>query len=554
MSDALAASLVPDPITVSVIQHRLTAIVEEMGEAMLRTSYSQILNSSRDFSTALCDNHVRLVAQAEHIPVHVGALTWALKEVVERFAGTVKKGDLYLLNDPYRGGSHLPDVTAFVPVFAGEDLLFWTINRAHHSDIGGSTHGAYNPEATEIFHEGIRLPPIKLYDQGVCRDDILDMLALNVRLPRDFLGDLAAQLGSVRLGEQRMAALFADFGAETVTSAVELILDGAERQARAAVLTWPNGVYEGEATLDDDGFGREDIKIRAKVTVAGETVEIDMSNSDAESRGFVNSSHANTQSAIAMAFSFLLDPATPKNSGTIRPLTVKLKRGTMVWPNEGLPVTMCTSHCGNEIIEAVITALSAATPERAMGGWGRRLRLAIQGVDPRNGQKFIWHMFHARPGAGGSINGDGWHCSGEWHSAGGLKFGSIEVAEVRFPLLFKSHEFRPGSGGDGQFKGGVGATMEMKVETDGPARANTAGDGIRYGARGIAGGQDGQPHDYRQQHARDGSETKLKTKLVGIHVEPDDVFYVRSGGGGGWGDPKLRDPALSLNEDELGLK
>ena len=552
MSAAETAN-VPDPITVSVIHHRLTAIVEEMGEAMLRTSYSQILNSSRDFSTAICDAHVRLVAQAEHIPVHVGALTWALKEVVERFAGKVKKGDLYLLNDPYRGGSHLPDVTAFVPVFAGDDLLFWTINRAHHSDIGGTTHGAYNPEATEIFHEGFRLPPIKLYDQGECRDDLLDLLALNTRLPRDFLGDLSAQLGSVRLGERRLEALFKDFGAETVTASVEQILDGAERQARAAVAEWPDGVYEGEATLDDDGFGREDIKIRAKVTVKGETVEIDMTGSDPESQGFVNSSHANTQSAIAMAFSFLLDPATPKNSGTIRPLTVKLRQGTMVWPNEGLPVTMCTSHCGNEIIESVISALSAATPDRAMGGWGRRLRLAIQGKDPRTGKNFIWHMFHARPGAGGSINGDGWHCSGEWHSAGGLKFGSIEVAEVRFPLLFKSHEFRPGSGGDGQFKGGVGAVMEMKVETAGPARANTAGDGIKYGARGISGGKDGAPHDYRQQHARDGSETKLKTKKVGILVEPNDVFYVQSGGGGGWGDPALRDPALTLEEETLGL-
>ncbi len=543
----------PDPITVSVIQHRLTAIVEEMGEAMLRTSYSQILNSSRDFSTAICDAGVRLVAQAEHIPVHVGALTWALKEVVERFGDTVKPGDLYLLNDPYRGGSHLPDVTAFVPVFAGDRLLFWTINRAHHSDIGGTTHGAYNPEATEIFHEGIRLPPIKLYDQGVCRDDILDMLALNVRLPRDFRGDLAAQLGSVRLGERRLEALFQDFGAETVTAAVEQILDGAERQARAAVAEWPDGVYEGSAWLDDDGFGREDILIHAKVTVKGEEIEVDMTGSAPESRGFVNSSHANTQSAIAMAFSFLLDPETPKNSGTIRPLKVKLQKGTIVWPNEGKPVTMCTSHCGNEIIEAVIVALSQATPERAMGGWGRRLRLAIQGDDPRTGKRFIWHMFHARPGGGASINGDGWHTAGEWHSAGGLKFGSVEVAEVRFPLLFKSHEFRPGSGGRGQFRGGVGAVMEMQVETAGPARANTAGDGVRHGARGIAGGEDGEPHDYRLVHVADGSVEKLKTKVVGIEVQPGDVFRVHSGGGGGWGLAAKRDPKLNTLDKALGL-
>jgi len=536
-----------------VIQHRFTAIVEEMGEAMLRTSYSQILNSSRDFSAALCDKHARLVAQAEHIPVHVGALTWALQEVVERFGDTVKSGDLYLLNDPYRGGSHLPDVTAFVPVFADQRLLFWTVNRAHHSDIGGSTHGAYNPEATEIFHEGIRLPPIKLYDRGVCRDDLLDLLALNSRLPRDFLGDLAAQLGSVRLGEQRMQALFADFGHKTVTAAVEQILDAAERQARAAVAGWPDGVYEGTALLDDDGFGREDIRIHARVTVRGEEVEVDLRGSDPESQGFVNSSHANTRSAVAVAFAFLLDPETPKNSGTIRLLSVKLEQGTIVWPNEGRPVTMCTSHCGNEIIEAVIVALAQATPERAMGGWGRRLRLAIQGEDPRTGKRFIWHMFHARPGAGGSACGDGWHTAGEWHSAGGLKFGSVEVAEVRFPLFFQSHEFRPGSGGRGQYKGGLGAVMEMRVETAGPAQANTAGDGVRHGARGVAGGEDGLPHDYRLVRAADGDETTLKTKQAGLPVAPGDVFRVHSGGGGGWGDPAARDPMLEVRDQTLGL-
>ena len=191
------------------------------------------------------------------------------------------------------------------------------INRAHHSDIGGTTHGAYNPEATEIFHEGFRLPPIKLYDQGVCRDDLLDLLALNTRLPRDFLGDLAAQLGSVRLGERRMEALVPRFRRGDRDRLGGDHPGRAERQARAAVAEWPDGVYEGSAWLDDDGFGREDILIHAKVTVKGEEVEIDMTGSDPESRGFVNSSHANTQSAIAMAFSFLLDPATPKNSGTI---------------------------------------------------------------------------------------------------------------------------------------------------------------------------------------------------------------------------------------------
>src|SRR2546429_590707 len=214
-----------DPITRSVVQHRLGAIVKEMGEAMLRTSYSQILNSSRDVSLAICDTRARLIAQAEHIPVHVGALPWATRAVEERFKD-VKPGDVILLNDPYHGGSHLPDLTAFVPIFDGERRLLWTIVRAHQSDIGGATHGGYNPDATEIFQEGLRVPPIKLYEAGRLRDDLLDLLALNIRNPREFRGDLAAMLGAAHLGERRVAKLFAEFGAEAVEAAIEAIPAG----------------------------------------------------------------------------------------------------------------------------------------------------------------------------------------------------------------------------------------------------------------------------------------------------------------------------------------
>ena len=201
-----------DPITRSVVQHRLSSIVKEMGEAMLRTSYSQILNSSRDFSLAICDTRARLIAQADHMPVHVGALPWATIAVEERFKD-VQPGDVILLNDPYYGGSHLPDLTVFVPVFDGDKRLLWTIVRAHQSDIGGATHGAYNPAATEIWQEGLRIPPIRLSEAGKPRDDLLEMLALNVRNPREFRGDLAAMLGAAHLGERRVAKLFSEFGA-----------------------------------------------------------------------------------------------------------------------------------------------------------------------------------------------------------------------------------------------------------------------------------------------------------------------------------------------------
>ncbi len=540
-----------DPITRSVVQHRLGSIVTEMGEAMLRTSYSQILNSSRDFSLAICDTRGRLIAQAEHIPVHVGALPWATRAVEERFKD-VAPGDVILLNDPYHGGSHLPDLTAFVPIFDGERRLLWTIVRAHQSDIGGGTHGGYNPSAREIYQEGLRIPPIKLYEAGRPRDDLLDLLALNIRNPREFRGDLAAMLGAAHLGERRLSRLFAEFGAPTVEAAIEAILDAAEQQTRAVVSTWKDGVFHGEAFLDDDGHGRSDIRISAKVTKKGSDVEVDLSDSDPQSTSFVNSSHANMQAAVAMAFAYLIDPEIPKNDGALRPLKVIARQGTIVWADPGRPVTLCTSHPSNEIVEAIVKALSASCPERAMAGWSRRFRIAIQGEDPRNGRNFIWHMFQARPGGGASSGGDGYSSIGEWHTVGGLKFGSIEVAEVRFPLHFRLHEFRAGSGGDGQFRGGLGVSLDLVLETTKSALGNTAGEGTRHGPCGMLGGEDGAPHRYRL--ISEGNEPReLRTKEVGIEIRPGDCLEVRSSGGGGWGPPARRSAEARERDREQGL-
>jgi N-methylhydantoinase B len=555
-----------DPIVVSVIRHRLLAIVEEMGEAMLRTSYSQILNSSRDFSTAICDLDGRLIAQAEHVPIHVGALPYAAKAVTEFFAGDIHPGDVFLLNDPYHGGNHLPDLTVFVPVFAGDRPRFWSINRAHQSDIGGATHGAYNAAATDIWQEGIRITPLRLYDRGEVRRDLLEMIATNVRHPRDFRGDLAAMIGSSHLGERRLLALAGEFGWAVADDAIEAVLDGAERQTRAVIAGWRDGVYHGEALLDDDGRGHDDIHIRATVDKRGSDLLIDLSDSHAEVASFVNSSYPNMRSAVVVALSYLIDPDTPKNDGTFRPITVVAKPGTVVWANPGMPVTLATNHCGQEILEAIVKALAPACPDRAMAGWGRRFRIAIQGKDPRGaaqesnapggnmpgGKPFIWHFFQARPGGGASPAGDGWPGAGEWQAAGGIKFGSLEVTEVRFPLFFRRHEFRPDSGGAGKYRGGPGGIVEMVVETAEPAIANTAGDGVRHGACGILGGGDGLPHRYTL-YSGGAPPRPIKTKETGITIRPGDVLILESGGGGGWGNPADREPAALAADRDTGF-
>jgi N-methylhydantoinase B len=258
-------------------------------------------------------------------------------------------------------------------------------------------------------------------------------------------------------------------------------------------------------------------------------------------------------SAVVVALSYLIDPDTPKNDGTFRPIEVIAKEGTVVWARPGAPVTLATNHCAQEILEAIIKALAPACPDRAMAGWGRRFRIAILGKDPRNGDRpFIWHFFQARPGGGASPAGDGWPGGGEWQAAGGIKFGSLEVTEVRFPLFFQTHEFRPDSGGAGQYRGGPGGIVEMVVETDEPAVGNTAGDGVRYGACGILGGEDGAPHRY-VLHSGNDEPRAIRTKETGLVIRPGDRLVLESGGGGGWGDPATRDAVAAARDAETGF-
>ena len=262
-------------------------------------------------------------------------------------------------------------------------------------------------------------------------------------------------------------------------------------------------------------------------------------------------------SAVVVALSYLIDPDTPKNDGTFRPITVVARPGTVVWANPGTPVTLATNHCGQEIIEAIVKALAPACPERAMAGWGRRFRIAIQGKDPRSanipgGKPFIWHFFQARPGGGASPAGDGWPGAGEWQAAGGIKFGSLEVTEVRFPLFFRRHEFRPDSGGAGQYRGGPGGIVEMIVETAEPAIGNTAGDGVRHGACGILGGADGVPHRYTlYSRGRGAAPDQDQGDRPGD--PPRRRLVLESGGGGGWGDPGGATPRRSPTTSRTGL-
>ena len=529
-----------DSVTLSVVGNRLESIAIEMMDVMLRTALSQILNASRDFSTAILDGQCRLVAQGEGIPVHVSALPVAGRAVLDYFGDSIAPGDVFLLNDPYFGGSHLPDITVIRPVFVDGALTFMTVNRAHHTDVGGGTHGGYNPSATEIFHEGLRIPPLRIYDGDVPRDDLLHMMSANVRYPKNFLGDLNAQIGSVLTAERRIRELAAHYGSDRLTRIVDGILDATEAQVRSFISDWPDGEYFGESLVDDDGFDSKLIPIRAKVTVAGDTLTIDLSESARQVTGFINSAYANTRSLAHAAIMYLAPYDVPKNDGSMGPLKVIAPKGLIVNANAPAPVCMSTNHCAEEIVEAIFKALAQAVPEAVNAGFSRRLRYAITGTDPRTGESFLWHFFMARGGGGAALGHDGWSCVGEVNVAGGIRANSVEVTEERFPLFVVNHELRPGSAGDGQWRGGLGAVCEIIYEGEGEALLNTAGDGAVVPPFGVLGGKPGLPHIYSVVSG--GVETVLRTKQTGVVVRPGDRIVALSSGGGGYGDPELRSP------------
>ena len=527
-----------DPVTLSVVEHRLESVAQEMVEVMLRTSMSQILSSTRDFSTVILDRNGQMIAQGEGLPVHMSALPVAAEAVQEYFDQDIHEGDLFMLNDPYFGGSHLPDITVIWPIFHEGTLLFYAVNRAHHADVGGATHASYNPNASEIYQEGLRIPPLKLYDRGNPRPDVLRLLSANVRQPENFLGDLNAQIGSVQIAARRIHALIERYGPERLDRYATALLAATERRVRNVIAAWPDGVYKGESFVDDDGMGNEMVPIRAAVTIEGDDMTIDLSESSPQVTGFINSAFANTRSLTHAAIMYMAPADVPKNEGSMRPVKVIAPKGLVVNAVSPAPVCMSTNHCAEEIIEAVFKAMATAVPEVVTAGFSRRLRYAIDGTDPRTRRRFIWPFFLARGGGGASHGQDGWHNVGEITAVGGILSPSVEITEERFPLFVRRHEMRPDSSGDGRWRGGLGGVCEIVYEGEGDALLNTAGDGTVNPPFGLYGGEPGRPHIY--SIVSDGVEHVLPSKKVGVVVSPGDTIKCLSAGGGGYGDPKQR--------------
>jgi len=343
----------------------------------------------------------------------------------------------------------------------------------------------------------------------------------------------------VMLAARRIQDLLAEYGPDRLMAVVSEILAATERQVRRFISEWPDGVYHGESLVDDDGFASKLVPIRAKVTIAGDQMTIDLGESSPQVEGFINSAYANTRSLAHAAIMYLAPTDVARNEGSMRPVQIVAPRGLIVNANPPAPVCMSTNHCAEEVVEAVFKALAPAIPGAVSAGFSRRLRYAITGQDPRTGRRFIWHFFLARGGGGASQGYDGWPNVGEINVAGGIRSPSIEVTEERFPFFIRRHELRPDSGGAGRWRGGLGAVCDLVYEGEGSALLNTAGDGIVVPPFGLFGAADGRPHHYKIDSC--GSDRVLGSKEVGVVVRPGDHIICLSSGGGGYGMEKERD-------------
>ncbi len=538
-----------DPIVLALVQNRLDHISRQMGWVMTRTARSPIFSQSHDFSCFIADPDGTLVSQADGIPIHTGGGGFAVRALLRDFAGDIGDGDVFLLNDPYTaGGNHLPDWVIARPVFVDGELVAFACNRAHQADIGGGAAGTYNSEAREIFHEGIRLPVMKLIAEGETRQDIWRLVMINTRTAEALDGDLRAMIGSTKIGADRIAALVDELGMGQYRDYFEGILEHADRSFRSCVAAMPDGDYRAEEAIDNDCFEPIDDAIRVRLGVKGEALEVDFTGTAPQVKGFKNSSIANTWSAVYMALASYFDPDLPRNEGTFRTVTITAPEGTIINAKPPAAMTMNTVFVAHEIVHVIWKTLNQAVPERSCAGWGKAIHGTTSG---RTGEEspFVMYQWNSAPGGGGVEGRDGFNQIGHLIALGGLVLPNVETYEQLYPVLFKRQEFRTDAAGPGAFRGGTGADFEVEVKVD--AEYAFRGEGLyNTSCFGAAGGAAGQPGDMEISFAQGGSETPPKYAVR--HFGPL-TLSASSPGGGGWGDPKQRQPWRVLRDIRDGV-
>jgi len=539
MADAGTAGGV-DPIRLELIKNALDAIVDEMAIALMRSAYSTNIKTAMDMSCALCDAQGRLIAQGLTLPLHLGSIPDAIAEVIRKFEGRVLPGDAYLLNDPYQGGTHLPDFYLFKPIHVDGSLIGWSVSIGHQTDVGGMTAGGNGSDATEIYQEGLRIPPIKLYDQGQPVEAIFDLLEKNVRVPIQVLGDVRAQAAACLAGERGYLALVARYGIADLATASTALLDQAERLARNAITAMPDGVYTFTDHIDEDGLDPEPIPIVVTITVTGDRMLVDFEGTSKQVRGAINSPIPFTKSAVYACVRHLIGGDPPNNEGYFRPITVRAPAGTLV--NPVLPASVAARGLtGFRVANAVFGALAQIAPDRVFAcEAGGDTGISYGGYHP-DGRPFVFIEF-LYGSWGGRPTRDG--VDGCSSSVVNFANNPIEIIEAEQPLVIEQYGYVADTGGAGEYRGGLALVRDYRFEID-SATFQMRTDRRRFTPYGLAGGQDGTPStNILDPH---GEPRELPTK-VRLTVHRGDVLRHRVAGAGGWGDAWTRDPAMVLHD------
>jgi N-methylhydantoinase B len=534
-----------DAVMAELIRNSLQAIVDEMAVTLVRTAYSANLKSAMDLSSALCDKQGRLIAQGLTLPLHLGSIPDAMEALLHRFGGNFRGGDAFVLNDPYDGGTHLPDFFVFQPVFEGQQHIAFAVTVAHHTDIGGRVAGGNGWDSTEIYQEGLRIPPVRLCSDGRMNDDFLHLLSANVRIPMKVLGDLRAQLAACHIGERGLLDLVGRYGVATLESAFANMLEYTERIARATLERLPDGRYEFTDYLDDDGIDPDPIPIQVAVEVQGSDLCVDFEGTSPQVKGAINCVLSFTRSAVYACIRCLLPPTLPNNEGYFRAVKIVAPPGTLVNPLPPAPVA-ARGLTGYRIANAVMGALAQVAPGQVPacesgGDTGISLGGYTAERHPFVFLEFLVCSWGGRPFADG--------IDGVASMVVNFSNYPVEVIEREYPLRIEEYGFLPDTGGPGKFRGGLALVRRYRfLEQSGTFQIRA--DRSRFTAYGLAGGS---PGSASRNVLNPGPGEQLLPPKTTLEVRYGDELRHELAGAGGWGDPLERD-AQAVLEDVLDAK
>jgi len=542
-----------DAVALEIMRNYFLSAVREMTNVTIRAAYSTCFSEGIDFSCAIFDDRGRMFAQAAGLPLHVGSLFDAVDTILNTVED-LQEGDVILHNDPYTGACHQADVVVAMPIFVEKTMVGLSVNRGHWMDVGGMAAGGWSGSARHVVQEGLIIPVAKLYRAGEVNREVQEFVLKNVRMPRLIWGDIQAQISSAKAAGHRMQDLISKYSLEKVRAAIQHTLDYAYRRFRERMDSLPNGHFEAEDVMDDDGFGNGPYRMKVAIDKMPDKIVVDFDGTDEQAQGPANCTFALTKAGVYTALKALIDPEMPLNSGILDLIDIKAKPGTIVSPTYPAPVFFGTGDPSARVCEVVLKAWVGAVPERVVAGSYCGGLNSTGWSLSREGDESLWYVF-GPGGCGARRDRDG--LTMEWHTMGCCGNESIEVWEARFPVRFKKRELRPDSAGPGRTRGGFGdiRTIECLAPTYVTAcldRWNSRPFGVHEGMEGTSNAfaveRYGEEHSFTELFG-----TTSPAKFSNVLLQPGEAFVIKSGGGGGYGRPERRDPESVASDVKNGL-